>query len=78
MPGGGFTHLCLWTDLFSRKIVGWQVEETMEETLVIRALGKALRSRQPGKGLILHADRICIGDFKKNNGIAASRIAASL
>jgi putative transposase len=57
MQGGGFTYLCLWTDLFSRKIVGWQIEENMEESLVIRALEKALDSRQPGKGLILHSDR---------------------
>jgi transposase InsO family protein len=57
MQGGGFTYLCLWTDLFSRKIVGWQIEETMEEQLVIRALEKAFRGRQPPKGLILHSDR---------------------
>ena len=56
-------HICVCagrpvpTDLFSRKIVGWQIEETMEERLVIRALEKAFRSRQPPKGLILHSDR---------------------
>ena len=37
--------------------MGWQVEENMEEWLVIRALEKAVRSRQPKKGLILHSDR---------------------
>jgi len=57
MQGGGFTYLCLWTDLFSRKIVGWQTEENMEESLVIRALEKAFKSRKPEKGLILHSDR---------------------
>ena len=57
MQGGGFSYLCLWTDLFSRKIVGWQIGGNMEETLVIRALEKALDGRKPEKGLILHSDR---------------------
>ena len=57
MAGGRFTYLCLWTDLFFRKIVGWQLEETMEECLVISALNKALKSRNPAQGLIVHSDR---------------------
>jgi putative transposase len=57
IQGGGFNYLCLWTDLFSRKIVGWQVEENMEESLVIKALENGLQTRKPEKGLILHSDR---------------------
>lgn len=55
--GGSFTYLCIWADLFSRRIVGWQIEENMEQTLVISALEKGLQTRNPAQGLILHSDR---------------------
>jgi transposase InsO family protein len=43
-------------DLFSRKIIGWQVADSMAEELVIEALTKAiLRERLP-VGLIVHSD----------------------
>jgi putative transposase len=54
---GSFIYLCVWADLYSRKIVGWQIEDTMEEDLVINALEKALQSRKPAIGLIVHSDR---------------------
>lgn len=57
MGEGSFTYLCLWADLFSRRIVGWQIAENMEETLVISALEKGLQSRSPAPGLIVHSDR---------------------
>ena len=44
-------------DLFSRKIVGWQVAGSMTAELVIEAIKKAiLRERLP-VGLIVHSDR---------------------
>ena len=54
---GGFAYLVTWMDLFSRKIVGWQVQAHMEESLVIEALQKGLQSRKPASGLVLHPDR---------------------
>lgn len=57
MKDGSFTYLCVWADLFSRRIVGWQIEENMEEILVIRALEKGLQTRNPAPGLIVHSDR---------------------
>ncbi len=44
-------------DLFSRRIVGWRIDDSMEELLVILPLRAALEVRQPLKGLILHSDR---------------------
>jgi transposase InsO family protein len=44
-------------DLYSRMIVGWQVDDNMEEDLIIRALGKGLGWRKPAAGLIVHSDR---------------------
>lgn len=49
-------YLATWMDLFSRKIVGWQVDEHMEESLVIRPLKKLIKARQPAPGMIVHSD----------------------
>jgi transposase InsO family protein len=54
---GKFVYLGIWLDLFSRMIVGWQVAENMEESLLISGLDKALKSRRPVPGLIVHSDR---------------------
>ena len=44
-------------DLFSRRIVGWRVDDNMEDALVIIPLRTALQARQPRNGLIAHSDR---------------------
>ena len=41
----------------SRRVVGWYLAEHMRDELVITALRRALLSRQPADGLILHSDR---------------------
>ena len=52
-----WAYLATWMDLFSRKIVGWHVADSMTAELVIEALKKAiLRERLPA-GLIVHSDR---------------------
>lgn len=38
-------YLAVVLDLFSRKVVGWSMEETMEKGLVVNALGMALKVR---------------------------------
>ena len=57
LKGGGWLFLAAWVDLFSRKVVGWQLLNNMKEVLVIEAFKKALANRQTGKGLIIHSDR---------------------
>lgn len=54
---GDWAYLATWMDLFSRRIVGWQVGETMEDELVVVPLRRALQLRQPAEGLIIHSDR---------------------
>ena len=44
-------------DLFSRRIVGWRVDDNMEDALVIVPLRAAIQIRQLAKGLIVHSDR---------------------
>jgi putative transposase len=44
-------------DLFSRKIVGWQVAGSMTAELVIEALKKSIIRERIPAGLIVHSDR---------------------
>lgn len=37
MTDGGFLHLSVWLDLYSRRIVGWHLVEHMKEDLIIAA-----------------------------------------
>jgi transposase InsO family protein len=57
LRGGEFAYLALVLDLCSRRIVGWNLAERMEEALVYQALQHAIRDRQPPSGLIHHSDR---------------------
>jgi transposase InsO family protein len=57
LQGGGFAYLATWTDLFSRLVIGWEVEETMAESLILRAFEKGLRRRGNLQGAIVHSDR---------------------
>ncbi len=53
----GWLYLAVVLDLYSRKVVGWAMDEHMERSLVIRALRMALLTRKPHKGLLHHSDR---------------------
>jgi transposase InsO family protein len=55
----GPVYLAAIEDLFSRKVVGWAMDEHMETSLVLRALDAAITSRRPGAGLLHHSDRGC-------------------
>ncbi len=50
-------YLASLMDLFTRKIVGWQLGDRMTVDLVSGALDKAYEARKPAKGLIHHSDR---------------------
>lgn len=52
-----FAYLALEMDLFSRKLIGWELLEHMSEELVLAALRQGIRIRQPAAGLIHHSDR---------------------
>lgn len=53
----GWLYLAIVMDLFSRRIVGWSMQRTLERTLVLNAMQMALSGRQPGPGLLCHSDR---------------------
>lgn len=52
-----FGYLALLMDLFSRRIVGWRYDLVIDDTLVLGALTRSIRERQPAAGLIHHTDR---------------------
>ena len=53
----GWLYLAVILDLFSRKVVGWRLAETLEAELVETALANALIMRTPDPGLYFHSDR---------------------
>ena len=53
----GWLYLVVVLDLFSRRVVGWAMAETMERSLVLDALQMALVARKPAAGLLCHSDR---------------------
>ena len=53
----GFCYLALITDMYSRKIVGYDLSDSLELKGCIRALNKALYQTKNTNGLIHHSDR---------------------
>ena len=56
----GWLYLAVVEDLFSRRIVGWSMDQTMTSRLVVDALEMALARRLKGSspsGLVAHSDR---------------------
>ncbi len=53
----GWLYLAVVLDLYSRKVVGWAMDDNMEKELVIKALKMALLNRKPPQGLLHHSDR---------------------
>jgi putative transposase len=55
--GEGWLYLAVVLDLFSRKVIGWSMRQTMDAVLVETALRMALLERQPQAGLLHHSDQ---------------------
>ena len=72
---GGHYYISFITDAYSRKILGYQVADTMEAIESVAALKMAIKTLKPGAdGLIHHSDRgsqYCssayVEQLKKNN-----------
>jgi putative transposase len=52
-----FVYLAVVIDGFSRRVIGWALDRTLEDDLPIEALRLALEQRQPAPGLVHHSDR---------------------
>jgi putative transposase len=52
-----FVYLAVILDAFSRRAIGWALEERLETNLTLTALAMALEQRRPAPGLIHHSDQ---------------------
>jgi hypothetical protein len=50
-------YLAVILDAFSRRVIGWALDETLEDKPTIAALEMAQERRQLGPGLVHHSDR---------------------
>jgi len=53
----GWLYLAVVLDVYSRRIVGWAMSDSLHRQLVIDALQMAITVRQPPPGLLHHSDR---------------------
>jgi putative transposase len=73
----GFIYLAVVLDVWSRRVVGWAIGETMTAELVLAALNMALQQRRP-QGVIHHSDQgsqytsIAFGQRCKKMGVRPS------
>lgn len=55
----GWLYLAVTMDLYSRRIAGWHLEDSMKTDLVIAAAQKAVTGTGAHSGAIFHSDRGC-------------------
>jgi len=73
-----FVYLAVILDAFSRRVIGWALDRTMEDDLTLSALRMALSRRVVEPGLVHHSDRgsqyasIGYTSLLKENGIVIS------
>jgi putative transposase len=73
-----FIFLAVILDAYSRRVIGWALDRTMEDDLALGALRMALSQRQVEPGLVHHSDRgsqYASGDYTdllRENGIEIS------
>jgi putative transposase len=52
-----FVYLAVVLDAYSRRVIGWALDRSLEDDLAIAALQMAFRRRRPADGLTHHSDR---------------------
>lgn len=52
----GWLYLCVWIDLYSRRVVGWSISSSLATRFVRESLEAALNKR-PGTRPLIHSDR---------------------
>lgn len=53
----GWLYLAVVLDLFSRRVVGWSMDDNMRKELALKALKMAMGQRRPAAGLMHHSDQ---------------------
>lgn len=74
----GFVYLAIVLDVFTRRIVGWSMANTLHTKVVLDALEMAIANRRPSAGAIHHSDHgsqytsLAFGARLRKAGMAAS------
>jgi putative transposase len=77
--GEGWLYLAGVMDRYSRRIVGWAMDQTIDSRLVLAAWEMAQSQRQPAPELVFHSDRgsqYASADFRQ--ALASSQTQASM
>lgn len=53
----GWLYLAVMLDMYSRRVIGWSMQDRLTDDLVVAAFGAAWLNRRPQAGLIIHSDR---------------------
>jgi len=74
----GKLYCCVVLDAYSRRVVGWSIDNRQAASLVMSALGMAVSRRKPRSGSVIHSDHgsqftsWAFSDRVKNAGLALS------
>ena len=77
--GEGWLYLAGIMDRYSRRIVGWAMDQNLDTRLVLAAWEMAQTQRQPAPALVFHSDRGCqyaSSDFRQ--ALASSQAQPSM
>ena len=75
----GFVFVAFVLDVFSRRIVGWRVSNSLKSDLALDALEQALHARPEHNGLVHHSDRgTQYLSIRYTNRLSESGIASSV
>ena len=50
-------YLSTFIDLYTKKVVGWSLDDNVREGIVLSAIDKAIEKEKPKSGFIVHTDR---------------------
>ena len=67
--GRTFVYVAFVVDAFARRIVGWQISNSLRSDLALDALEQAINERlgEEGERLVHHSDRGVQGEFKRSS-----------
>jgi putative transposase len=57
LTGQGWLYVVALLDVYTRRIVGWAMHESLDAHLAVKALRMAVAQRRPPPSLIVHSDR---------------------
>lgn len=57
LTGQGWLYVIAVLDVFTRRVVGWAMDASLDAAMAVRSLAMAIAQRRPRRGLLVHSDR---------------------